>query len=86
MLQANNTNQTTDIADPSATYATFPLALVVQPDHKLYALFGHEYGMPIADAEWKRQQTTWNMEQYLRNFYSSEFFAKLKRLPRGMWL
>ena len=38
MLPANNTNQTVDIADPMDTYTTLPLALVVQPDLKLYEL------------------------------------------------
>ena len=38
MLPTNITNQTVDIADPMDTLTTFPLALVVQPDLKLYEL------------------------------------------------
>lgn len=51
---------------------------------KTCALFEHEYDAPIADAEWKR--VTDNMEQCLRNFYSSDTFDMLKALPQQMWL
>jgi len=51
---------------------------------KTCALFEHEYEMPISDADWKK--TADNMEQCLRNFYSSETFGMLKELPRKMWL
>ena len=44
----------------------------------------HEYEVPISDADWKK--TADNMEQCLRNFYSSETFEMLKELPRRMWL
>ena len=40
--------------------------------------------MPISDDDWKK--TADNMEQCLRNFYSSETFDMLKELPRRMWL
>ena len=51
---------------------------------KSCALFEHEYDMPIEDADWKKAAD--NMEQCLRNFYSSETFAMLKELPHKMWL
>ncbi|MBW2057891.1 MAG: PD-(D/E)XK nuclease family protein [Deltaproteobacteria bacterium] len=48
------------------------------------ALFEHEYGEELDDAEWKRVAD--NVEQCLRNFYGSEMFLMLKDLPRRMWL
>jgi CRISPR/Cas system-associated exonuclease Cas4 (RecB family) len=51
---------------------------------KTCALFEHEYEVPISNADWKK--TADNMEQCLRNFYSSETFSMLKELPRQMWL
>ena len=51
---------------------------------KTCALFEHEYEVPISDNDWKN--TAENMEQCLRNFYSSETFEMLRDLPRGMWL
>jgi hypothetical protein len=51
---------------------------------KTCALFEHEYEMTISDADWKK--TADNMEQCLRNFYSSETFAMLKNLRQEMWL
>ena len=51
---------------------------------KTCALFEHEYEVPISDDDWKK--TFDNMEQCLRNFYTSETFATLKDLPRQMWL
>jgi CRISPR/Cas system-associated exonuclease Cas4 (RecB family) len=51
---------------------------------KSCALFEHEYEAPIEDVEWKK--TVGNMEQCLRNFYSSETFDMLKGLPQQMWL
>ena len=51
---------------------------------KTCALFEHEYDVPISDADWKK--TADNMEQCLRNFYSSETFNMLKGLPQQMWL
>jgi CRISPR/Cas system-associated exonuclease Cas4 (RecB family) len=51
---------------------------------KTCALFEHEYEVPISDADWKK--TADNMEQCLRNFYSSETFDMLKDLPQQMWL
>jgi CRISPR/Cas system-associated exonuclease Cas4 (RecB family) len=51
---------------------------------KTCALFEHEYEVPISDADWKK--TADNMEQCLRNFYSSETFGMLKELPQQMWL
>ena len=40
--------------------------------------------MSISDADWKK--TADNMEQCLRNFYSSVTFDMLKELPQQMWL
>jgi len=51
---------------------------------KTCALFEHEYDVSISDIDWKK--TADNMEQCLRNFYSSETFEMLKELPRKMWL
>jgi CRISPR/Cas system-associated exonuclease Cas4 (RecB family) len=51
---------------------------------KTCALFKHEYDVPISDDDWRK--TADNMEQCLRNFYSSEAFAMLKKLPQEMWL
>jgi hypothetical protein len=51
---------------------------------KTYALFEHEYEVDIPDSDWKK--TADNMEQCLRNFYSSETFDMLKELPQQMWL
>ncbi|MDH3838520.1 MAG: PD-(D/E)XK nuclease family protein [Desulfobacteraceae bacterium] len=51
---------------------------------KTCALFEHEYETAVSDDDWK--QTADNMEQCLRNFYSSETFATLRDLPRRMWL
>ena len=51
---------------------------------KTYALFEHEYDVPISDDDWKK--TADNMEQCLKNFYNSETFGMLKELPQKMWL
>jgi CRISPR/Cas system-associated exonuclease Cas4 (RecB family) len=51
---------------------------------KTCAFFEHEYEVPIPDADWKN--TADNMEKCLRNFYRSETFEMLKRLPQKMWL
>jgi CRISPR/Cas system-associated exonuclease Cas4 (RecB family) len=51
---------------------------------KTCALFEHEYEVPISNSDWKK--TANNMEQCLRNFYTSETFDMLKVLPRTMWL
>jgi len=51
---------------------------------KTCALFEHEYEVSISDADWKK--TADNMEQCLRNFYSSETFNMLRELPQQMWL
>ena len=51
---------------------------------KTCALFEHEYDVPISAGDWKK--IAGNMEQCLRNFYSSETFNMLKELPRRMWL
>jgi hypothetical protein len=51
---------------------------------KTCALFEHEYELPISGVDWKN--TADNMEKCLRNFYASETFNMLKRLPQQMWL
>jgi CRISPR/Cas system-associated exonuclease Cas4 (RecB family) len=51
---------------------------------KTCALFEHEYETPVSDADWKNAAD--NMELCLRNFYSSETFEMLKKLPQQMWL
>jgi len=51
---------------------------------KTCALFEHEYETPVSSDEWKRVADS--MELCLRNFYSSETFSKLKKLPQKMWL
>ena len=47
-------------------------------------MFEHEYETAVSNDDWKK--TADNMEQCLRNFYSSETFGMLKELPRKMWL
>jgi hypothetical protein len=51
---------------------------------KTCALFEHEYNVEIDDAEWKRVAE--DVEQCLRNLYSSEIFAHLKGLPQQKWM
>lgn len=51
---------------------------------KTCALFEHEYDVELEDAEWKRVAD--NVEQCLRNFYSSEIFSMLQAVPRQRWL
>jgi hypothetical protein len=51
---------------------------------KSCALFEHEYDADLSDAKWK--QVADDVEQCLRNFYSSETFAILKDIPPGRWL
>jgi CRISPR/Cas system-associated exonuclease Cas4 (RecB family) len=51
---------------------------------KTCALFEHEYEEPVPDDDWKKSAN--NMEQCLRNFYSSEIFVMLKELHQQMWL
>ena len=51
---------------------------------KTSALFEHEYEKDLADSDWKR--VAGDVEQCLRNFYSSETFTMLKELPQQNWL
>jgi hypothetical protein len=51
---------------------------------KTCALFEHEYEVELPDQQWKAVAD--DVEQCLRNFYSSETFAMLKQLPREAWL
>ena len=51
---------------------------------KSCALFEHEYGIPVAKAQW--QQTSADVQTCLHNFYTSDLFAKLRSVPRREWL
>jgi CRISPR/Cas system-associated exonuclease Cas4 (RecB family) len=51
---------------------------------KTCALFEHEYDMSLDDRAWKSIAD--DVEQCLRNFYSSEIFALIKELPQHKWL
>jgi hypothetical protein len=51
---------------------------------KTCVLFEHEYEMALSDDQWKSVAN--DVEQCLRNFYSSEIFAMLKELPTESWL
>ncbi|NIQ39842.1 MAG: hypothetical protein GTN81_14830 [Proteobacteria bacterium] len=51
---------------------------------KTCALFEHEYTVELEDGEWKTVAD--NVEQCLRNFYGSDIFSMLKKLPRELWL
>jgi hypothetical protein len=48
-------------------------------------LVEHEYGEPVADAEWKR---LWDevVEGSLRALYASEAFRRIQETPRDRWL
>jgi len=51
---------------------------------KTCALFEHEYNVELDDAEWKRVAD--DVEQCLKNLYSSDLFGHLKELPQQMWM
>jgi CRISPR/Cas system-associated exonuclease Cas4 (RecB family) len=51
---------------------------------KSCALFEHEYEVQVSNDEWKRVADS--MELCLRNFYSSDTFNTLNKLPQQMWL
>lgn len=51
---------------------------------KTCALFEHEYEESVLDSEWKRIAD--NVTTCLNNFYGSESFAMLKRVPQKDWL
>jgi hypothetical protein len=51
---------------------------------KTCALFEHEYELDLSNDQWKKVAD--NVEQCLRNFYSSEIFSRLKELPKQDWL
>ena len=51
---------------------------------KTCALFEHEYEIDLSDEKWK--QTADDVEQCLRNFYSSEIFSMRKKLCPENWL
>jgi hypothetical protein len=46
---------------------------------KSAALFEHEYGVPVTDAEWKA--TADHVAHCLRNFYASEIWRRIQALP-----
>jgi len=50
-----------------------------------HGLVEHEYGEPVADAEWKR---IWEevVEGSLRAFYAGEPFERIRRIPTTRWL
>ena len=51
---------------------------------KTCALFEHEYDLQLADEQWKK--TADDVEKCLRNFYNSEIFSTLKKIPLQNWL
>lgn len=51
---------------------------------KTCGLFEHEYGVPVADDEWKKVAET--VERCLRTFYGSEIYAEIRDSRRGDWL
>ncbi len=51
---------------------------------KSCALFEHEYGIELADDQWK--ETANNVETCLRTFYASDIYDGLKSHPRDGWL
>lgn len=51
---------------------------------KSCALFEHEYNVNLPDTRWK--QVAEDVEQCLRNFYGSELFAVLRKIPQDKWL
>lgn len=51
---------------------------------KSCALFEHEYGIEVADDDWKDVANT--VETCLRNFYASDIYDALKSHPRDQWL
>jgi hypothetical protein len=50
-----------------------------------HGLLEHEYGEPVAAAEWKR---IWDevVEGCVRAFYRSEVFERIRRVPTSRWL
>jgi len=52
---------------------------------RIVGLVEHEYGEPVADADWKRlyEQV---IEGSLRAFWSSEVLEEIRRTPRDRWL
>jgi hypothetical protein len=51
---------------------------------KTCALFEHEYGVEVADEQWK--ETAQNVETCLRNFYASDIYARLESHGKEGWL
>ena len=51
---------------------------------KSCALFEHEYGLAVADEQWR--QTAEDVKRCLHTFYTSELFARLRAVPRAEWL
>ncbi|MBN2489418.1 MAG: PD-(D/E)XK nuclease family protein [Planctomycetes bacterium] len=44
----------------------------------------HEYGLPVADAEWK--ETADHVVRCLESFYRSQVFGRIRTLPTERWL
>jgi hypothetical protein len=52
---------------------------------RIAGLVEHEYGEPVAGAEWKRLYEE-VVERSLRAFYASETFERIRATPPGRWL
>ena len=52
---------------------------------RIVGLVEHEYGEPVADADW-RQLYEQVVEGGLRSFYGSATFEEIRRTPRERWL
>jgi CRISPR/Cas system-associated exonuclease Cas4 (RecB family) len=51
---------------------------------KSIALYEHEYEIAVSDEEWKTLAD--KLEACLQNFYQSELFGKIQKLPLNSWL
>jgi hypothetical protein len=51
---------------------------------KSTALYEHEYEIAVSDEEWKTLAD--KLEACLQNFYQSELFEKIQKLPLNSWL
>jgi hypothetical protein len=52
---------------------------------RIVGLVEHEYGEPVADADWKRLYEE-VVDRSLRAFYASEVLEEIRRVPREDWL
>ena len=51
---------------------------------KTCALFEHEYGIPVADIEWKKNSK--HVADCLRHFFKSKIYEDITRLSQDQWL